>query len=198
MSSQTRLLNRGQNILPWTIGESMPDESGAVVHLIGLEIPEQTYLIYRAILIGPVAGTLIGGAVGVCLAMLYRQEPEARAHVYIDDSLPLLLGGAVLGCLAGVCMLALCKWWPWAISPLTVLVMTLLGAAILAPIGWIAGDRWEERPASRWHDLGCINRCGGWACVGRSPVIRRLAHASRQTKENNVDAVAVPGAPENK
>ena len=41
----------------------------------------------RALLIGPVLFTLIGGGAGICFAMMYRQEPLERAHVYLDDSL---------------------------------------------------------------------------------------------------------------
>src|SRR6476660_2699534 len=100
---------------------------------------------YRALLIGPVACALIGGAAVVCLAMLYRQEPQERAHVYLDDSLPLLTSGVILGCLAGVCISALCNRWPRVLPGLTVLVMTVMGAAIVAPFGWIAGDTGRER-----------------------------------------------------
>src|SRR5205823_4646802 len=89
---------------------------------------------YRALLIGPVACAVIGGAAGVCLAMLYRQEPNERAHVYLDDSLPLLAGGAVLGCLAGLCIFAACRRWPWVRSGLTVLVMTVFGGRHRGPI----------------------------------------------------------------
>ena len=66
----------------------------------------------RAFLIGPVACKLIGGAAGICLGMLYRQEPGERAHVYLEDSLPLLAGGAVAGCLTGTCVFAACIHWP--------------------------------------------------------------------------------------
>ena len=95
---------------------------------------------YRAILIGHVACAVIGGAAGVCLAMLYRQEPNERAHVYLDDSLPLVDGGAAVGCLVGQCIFVACMRWPWVVPCLTLLVMTVLGAGIVAPFGWIAGD----------------------------------------------------------
>ena len=52
---------------------------------------------YRAIVMGPVAFTVIGGAMGICWAMLYRQEPQERAHVYLDDSFPCLFAGAAAG-----------------------------------------------------------------------------------------------------
>ena len=55
----------------------------------------------RASLIGPVAFTLIGGSAGICWAMLYCQEPQERAHVYLDDSMPALFGGLFAGCLVG-------------------------------------------------------------------------------------------------
>jgi len=121
----------------------------------------------RAILIGPVACTLIGGAVGICLAMLYHQEPNERAHVYLEDSLPLLVGGLVFGCLGGVCIFAASARWPWLLLGLTMLVMTLLGAAIAAPLGWIAGDTGMERTPREGMAVGAaIGAAGGLVCGG--------------------------------
>jgi hypothetical protein len=65
----------------------------------------------RAFLIGPVLFTLIGGAVGICSAMLYRQERGERVHVYLDYSMPLLIGGAFAGCFAGGIVFAACHRW---------------------------------------------------------------------------------------
>jgi hypothetical protein len=99
----------------------------------------------RAILIGPVVFTLLGAAVGICLAMLYRQEPQERAHVYLDDSMPLVLLGAVAGALVGCGVSAACARWPGLVRIATVAFAALLGAAITAPLGWILGDMGAER-----------------------------------------------------
>ena len=140
---------------------------------------------YRALLIGPVACAVIGGAAGVCLAMLYRQEPNERAHVYLDDSLPLLAGGAVLGCLAGLCIFAACRRWPWVRSGLTVLVMTVLGAGIAAPFGWIAGDMGRERMPREGMAVGAaIGAAGGLV----SGAVQLLIDLLRRRSERGVAA----------
>ena len=56
---------------------------------------------WKNLLFGPIICTLVGAAVGISWAMLYRQEPSAPAHVYIDDSLPCANLGAALGFLIG-------------------------------------------------------------------------------------------------
>jgi hypothetical protein len=99
----------------------------------------------RAILIGPGAFTLIGGAAGICWAMLYRQEPQERAHVYLDDGFPCLLVGAAAGCLIGVIVFVACVRWPGLLSAASLVVAILLGVGIMAPMGWIAGDIGNQR-----------------------------------------------------
>jgi hypothetical protein len=99
----------------------------------------------RTTLIGPVVFTLIGAGTGVCLAMLFHQDPSERAHVYIGDSLPFAIGGIVLGTLVGCGVSAACTRWPRLLWPLGVVSVTLLGAAMTAPIGWILGDSGAER-----------------------------------------------------
>jgi len=132
---------------------------------------------YRALLIGPVACAVIGGAAGVCLALLYRQEPNERAHVYLDDSLPLLVSGAVLGCLVGACIFAACSRWPWVLPGLIVLVMTVMGAAIVAPFGWIAGDMGRARMPREGMAVGAaIGAAGGLVCGGVQLLIDWLRH----------------------
>jgi hypothetical protein len=107
--------------------------------------------------------------------MLYRQEPNERAHVYIDDSLPLLANGAVLGCLVGVCIFAACRRWPWVLPGLTVLVMTVMGAAIMAPFGWIAGDMVRARMPREGMAIGAaIGAAGGLLSGGVQLLIDRL------------------------
>jgi hypothetical protein len=99
----------------------------------------------RAILIGPVAFTFIGGAAGILWAMLYRQEPQERAHVYLEDSFPAAFVGAAAGCLIGVIVFAACARWPGLLSAASLVVAIFLGAGIMAPMGWIAGDSGSQR-----------------------------------------------------
>jgi hypothetical protein len=108
----------------------------------------------RAFLIGPVVFTLAGAATGVCLAMLFRQEPEERAHVYIDDSLPFVVSGATAGALAGYGVLAACARWPKLVQIATVASAALLGAVMTAPLGWIVGDLGAERLAREGMAVG--------------------------------------------
>src|SRR5437868_6786714 len=81
-----------------------------------------------------------GASAGICLAMLYRQEPMERAHVHLEDGLPLLEAGAAVGCLVGACVFAACARWPRPQAAATVLVAAALGAAIAAPLGWVIFD----------------------------------------------------------
>ena len=94
----------------------------------------------RAILIGPVVFTLVGTLGGVAVAMLRYQQPLERVHVYLDDSLPVAAGGAVLGGLAGVGVMAACERWPRLRRWATVGAASRLAAGIGAPLGWIVGD----------------------------------------------------------
>ena len=54
----------------------------------------------RHMLYGPVAFGLIGGALGVSLAMLLHHQPNDCHRVYIDDSVPIAFLGGALGALA--------------------------------------------------------------------------------------------------
>jgi len=54
-------------------------------------------LIRPAIMFGPVMFTLIGIGCGICLAMLFRHDPQGGAHVLLEDSMPFALAGAIGG-----------------------------------------------------------------------------------------------------
>jgi len=98
----------------------------------------------RVQLIGPVSCTLIGAAGGNCWAMLYRASEGERGRVHFDDSLPAFFLGSLVGMFVGQIVLAACRRWPRVIPAATLLVTTLLGAAIVAPAGWIGAERWVE------------------------------------------------------
>jgi hypothetical protein len=100
---------------------------------------------WRAFLIGPVACTLIGAALGICAGMLYHQYPLERAHVDLDDSMPLFIRGAILGCIAGAVVFAICERWTGLLPAASVLALILLGATATAPFGWIIGDMREDQ-----------------------------------------------------
>src|SRR5258708_6004102 len=90
--------------------------------------------------IGPLVFALVGAGVGICLAMLFRNAPDERSHVYIDDSMPFFIGGCIGGVLVGCVVSAACARWA-ALNPALGMVSTvLLGAAMTAPLGWIVGD----------------------------------------------------------
>ena len=82
--------------------------------------------------------------------------------------MPLVVSGAFLGCLVGGCIFAACRLWPWVLPSLTVLVMTVSGAGIVAPLGWIAGDS----GSTRMPRVGMANRLGLHAALSMSQKIR--------------------------
>jgi hypothetical protein len=104
---------------------------------------------YQAILLGLVSCSLIGGLTGICVGMLYRQDPNERATVHLEDCLPLFGGGLAFGYLAGTCVFAVCLRWPGCAPSMAVLVMTLLGTALAAPLGWIVGEFGKERQSCK-------------------------------------------------
>lgn len=110
----------------------------------------------RALLIGPVAFVLIGAGTGVCLAMLYRQEPGARAHVHIEDSLPLALAGAAAGGFLGCGMFGVHLLWRRLRPFVELLAVTLLGGAGAAPIGWIIRENECERMSQEGMRQGAM------------------------------------------
>jgi hypothetical protein len=101
--------------------------------------------VFRVVRFAPIVFGLVGAGSGVSLAMLYRQEPMERAHVYIDDSLPFFLAGAMVGCLFGGLVLAICTCCPRLVRGAGMSSIILLGAAFTAPLGWIVGDSAAER-----------------------------------------------------
>src|SRR5262249_11960124 len=116
----------------------------------------------RVQLIGPVSCPLIGAAGGVCWAMLYRQDEGQRARVHLEDSLPALFLGSLFGMFVGQIVLTVCRRWPRMIPAATLLVTTLLGAAIVAPAGWIGAEGWVERQPRAGMALGAsLGAVGG-------------------------------------
>jgi hypothetical protein len=141
----------------------------------------------RAQLIGPVGCTLIGAAAGVCWAMLYRESEGEHGRVHLDDSVPAVFLGAVAGIFVGRLVSAFCRRRPRAIPAVTLLVTTLLGAAIAAPAGWIAGDQWKgmDRDPPRGMALGASLGASGGLVVG---VVQLLSDRKRRRAER--DALA--------
>jgi hypothetical protein len=101
--------------------------------------------VFRAVRFAPVVFGLVGAGGGVCLAMLYRQDPLARAHIDLDDSLPFFLAGTIVGSLFGCLVSAICNYWPRLVRWAGMSSILLLGAAFTAPLGWIVGDSAAER-----------------------------------------------------
>jgi drug/metabolite transporter (DMT)-like permease len=143
----------------------------------------------RAQLIGPVGCTLIGAAGGVCWAMLYREYEGEHGRVFLEDSLPAVFLGAAAGVLVGLLVSAVCRRRPSVIPAVTLVVTTLLGAAIAAPAGWIAGDRWRgiERDPPRGMALGASLGAAGGLVVG---IVQLLSDRKRRLAER--DALTQP------
>lgn len=139
----------------------------------------------RAASIAPVAFLLVGAAVGISWAMLYRQEPQERAHVYLDDSLPPAMAGAAAGLMFGGAVSAVCRRWPGLNSAVGVLIAALLCASVAAPMGWIVGDSQQERAPCAGMLWGAC--CGAGVGIGLALVqwfadYRRVAR-SRGSQE---------------
>jgi drug/metabolite transporter (DMT)-like permease len=110
----------------------------------------------RVEVIGPIAFTLIGASAGICLAMLFRQEPSERAHVHLDDSFPFFLAGCGVGLVCGCAVAGVCTWRPRLVPLVSIASTTLLGAAIAAPIGWIVGDEGDDRLPRKGMAVGAL------------------------------------------
>ena len=102
----------------------------------------------------PLILALVGASGGVCGAMLYRQDPGEWARVHLGDSLPLALAGLVGGAAAGGVVGRACARWPRVVPAVGVGAAALLGAALAAPLGWIAGDLGTERLARQGMAAG--------------------------------------------
>jgi hypothetical protein len=99
----------------------------------------------REFLFGPLIFTLSGALIGISTAMLYRQEPQERAHVYLEDSLPLCIQGTLAGCVVGLAVMGTYKWINYVRPMIEIVATAVLCASICAPFGWIIGDRQTER-----------------------------------------------------
>lgn len=110
----------------------------------------------RAILVGWVVFPLVGAGAGICLAMLFFQEPAERATVSIEHIAPLTFGGALAGAFVGCVVSAACLRWPKLVPFATVASVTLLGVAVMAPFGWIVGDTGIERLAQEGMVAGAV------------------------------------------
>jgi hypothetical protein len=133
---------------------------------------EEGSQMHRAVLIGPVVWTLVGSASGLCAAMLSHRETDVRAEVKLEESTPLLADGALIGCLVGLCVLGVCSAWPRALPAAEVLSMTVLGAALAAPLGWVVGDSVTARLPSEGMAAGAAAGAAGGLVLG---VLQRLS-----------------------
>lgn len=129
---------------------------------------------YRAFLVWPFASTVIGSAAGICWAMIFRQEVQERAHVYLDDSVPCLIRGGVAGCLFGFLVCAICARWPRLLPAAAVLAATLLRIGIMAPLGWFAGDMAAYRQTREGMAIGAAASAGIGFLIGVAQVLLDL------------------------
>jgi NhaP-type Na+/H+ or K+/H+ antiporter len=114
-----------------------------------------------------------GAGVGLCLAMMFRQDPDVIPHVNLDDSLPFVVSGLLVGCLFGLVVSLICRMYPRLVPAAGMLAVMSLGAAFTAPWGWLCGytgiHRFEPVPqrgmvtgAIVGAFLGCLVGVGQW------------------------------------
>jgi hypothetical protein len=140
----------------------------------------------RPLLFGPVAFTLIGSSLGICWAMLYRQSPQERAQVFLEDSITPFLGGAFLGLLFGTIVLIPCIVLPGIQPFVRLMVAGLLGLAIAAPFGWIIGDNGVTRRPQRGMIVGALLGATFGVCTGTLQS-RRDRRSSRAEQDAAAD-----------
>ena len=104
----------------------------------------------------PLILALAGAGAGVCGAMLYLHDPRERAHVYLQYSLPVAIAGLVGGAVAGQAVAAACTRRPRLVPAAEVAAATILGAAVVAPLGWIVGDLRAERLGAEGMAIGAV------------------------------------------
>jgi hypothetical protein len=109
-----------------------------------------------------VAFTLVGTAVGICWAMLYRVS--GIMHVHLEDSLPPALAGAYVGLMVGWAVAETCRKWSWLRPVVEVLTATLLCGSMAAPLGWMAGDNPHQRDPRGGMFWGAV--CGAVVGLG--------------------------------
>jgi hypothetical protein len=91
----------------------------------------------RVVQLGPVVFALIGAGAGICASMLLHTEPPFQVH--FEASVPPALLGAVAGAAVGCVVSARYSHSPRLTRRAGLLSFALLGAPIVAPLGWIAG-----------------------------------------------------------
>jgi hypothetical protein len=91
----------------------------------------------RAVRLGAIVFLLIGAGVGLCVGMLTHNEPPYRVH--LEESMPLVFLGGVLGAFVGCGVTEACIRRPRLIRAAGLISFAMLGTALAAPLGWIAG-----------------------------------------------------------
>jgi hypothetical protein len=87
--------------------------------------------------LAPIIFLLVGAGVGLSVGMLTHNESPFQVH--LEDSMPLVFLGAFVGAFVGCGVAATCIRRPRLVRPAGLASITLLGAAVAAPLGWIAG-----------------------------------------------------------
>jgi len=128
---------------------------GAIVLRLGLRRVDDRVVSPKHSVYGPVVFGVVGAAAGVAAAMLFRYD-EARDRVYIEYSLPLVIGGTFLGATFGRLVARLHKRYPAARPWVEVTATAFLLAGPGAVLGWLFGDKREGNPPAEmsWGLLG--------------------------------------------
>ena len=93
----------------------------------------------RTVKLAPLSLGLAGAGVGICMGMLFRNQPGDN-RVLLEDSVPLVLLGTFAGIWVGYGVSAAGARWQRFVCDACIAPTVLLGAAIMAPLGWIAAD----------------------------------------------------------
>jgi drug/metabolite transporter (DMT)-like permease len=134
----------------------------------------------KAVLLGPVIFGLTGALVGVSAGMLFFPDPEERAHVPIDDSLPLAGGGAFLGGLVGWGVKWAYETRPRVRAAIEVTAVTVLCGSIAAPAGWIVGESLADRIPGAGMGWGALFGLAAGLLLGTSRAARSPGNPSNQ------------------
>jgi hypothetical protein len=91
----------------------------------------------RAMQLAPIVFALAGAGFGLCVRMLAHNDASYQIH--LEESVPLVFGSGFVGALIGCGIKGACNHRPNLVRRAGLASVALLGAALMAPLGWIAG-----------------------------------------------------------
>jgi hypothetical protein len=147
----------------------------------------------------PLMVLLAGTSAGVCWAMLFRHSTNEPARVSLEDSRPPALIGLFAGAAVGGLLRAACSRWPRVAPGASVIASGLLGAALMAPLGWIVGDMRAGRFGEAGMFIGIMGGALTGLAVGAVQMVqdRRAKSADRERADYRESGIgSVPDEPD--